>query len=199
MLRRIIGVLLSFSLVSVVGVTMTAAPAQAAGCAPGASYVVVGGSPRYTVTHVSGYHAPPGGSYKLTKSASYERRLSSSLTLSTGLKVTAGTDIKAVLATAEAQYGVNLAVEGALTSTYSQTVEAVLGSSSSDRYYAAYAGRRHWIGWFSKYECFYGSYEKVQEGTWRSFQSPLEGIALCPASRYASSSLAYKACRLTWS
>jgi hypothetical protein len=198
MLRRVIGLFLSFAL-TVAGVIVTSAPAEAAGCTTGSSYFAVGGSRSYKITHVKGYQAPPGGSYTITKSASFQRQLSSSLTTSAGVKVTAGTDIKAVLATAEAQFSVDLAVAGAVTSTYSESVSATLAASSRDRYYAAYAGRRYWVGWYSKYTCYYGSYEKVGEGKWRSFQSALEGVALCPASRYTTNSLPYKACMLTWS
>lgn len=161
------------------------------------SWLKTSGGRSYVITHVRGYHAPPGGSVKLTKSASWERTLSSGITHTAGGTVSAG----GVIAKAEATYSVNLANAGSKTSTSTQSVEFTLGSSSRDRYHAVYAGRRYWKGSWRKYQCNgNGTGSKVVAyGNWRSFQSHLEGAALCPASRYNAGTLPYKACKLTWS
>lgn len=175
-------------------------PAAAAApivCEANSSWLKTSGSRSYVLTHVRGYHSPPGASIKLTKSASWERTLTSGITQSGEVSVSAS----GVIAKAEATYRVNLASSGSKTSTSSQSVVFTLGSSSKDRYYAVYAGRRYWKGSWDKYRCNgYGTaYNLVAWGSWRSFQSHLEGAALCPASRYATGTLPYKACKLTWS
>lgn len=185
-------------LATIASLTVASAPpasAYTAWCDPySVSYVTTGTSSR-RLTHVSGYHLPPGGALSITRSAEFTTQLTAGVTLSAGAEVSASS----VIASAKATYGVSLAASGSVTSKSAQSVTSSIAASSRDRYYAAYAGRRYWKGSWTKYTCRGGVPVETARGTWRSFQTHLEGIALCPASRYSTSSLAYKACIRTWS
>ncbi|MGB7980857.1 MAG: hypothetical protein WCF36_08720 [Candidatus Nanopelagicales bacterium] len=87
-----------------------------------------------------------------------------------------------------------------MTSTKSQSVTFALSSSKKDRYYAAYAGRKAWSGSWQRKLCSSNgqTVTTTASGSWKSYQTNLEGVALCPATRYSSSSLQYKACKVTW-
>jgi hypothetical protein len=191
--------LLAATALAVGTMAVVASPAAAAPtiCDPHETWIHTTGSASYVLTHVKGYQLPPGGSVRITKTAEFTKQLSAKVTVSTGAEVSAS----GVIASAKVTAGVALEAAGSVTSRSSQSVEVSLAASSSDRYYAAYAGRRYWNGKFSKYLCSGDgrSTRVISSGSWQSFQSHLEGTALCPASRYSSGSLPYKACKQTWS
>lgn len=169
-------------------------------CDPGHSWVRITSVRKpYKLTHVRGYQSPPGGSKEITKTIASTSSIAAGRTISGEVKVSAGT----VLAKAEAKAGVNLANNKERTITESLTVKDTLAASSRDRYYAAYVAYRRFNGSWEKRQCNSrgtGS-SRVAYGRWRSFRPNVwvEGIALCPASRYRSGSAPYKACKAAWS
>lgn len=161
----------------------------------GQTWYETSGSSSYVITHVTGYHVSPGSSISVTKTASWEKSLTAGISVTTGATISAS----GIIASAEASLSVSLSASGTATYAGSESITGTVSSATVDRYYAAYAGRRYYTGSWTKKYCNLTSVSTVGSGSWRSFQSNLEGIALCPASRYASTSLAYKACKLTWS
>ncbi|MGQ0625321.1 MAG: hypothetical protein ACT4PP_11825 [Sporichthyaceae bacterium] len=140
--------------------------------------------------------ANPGGSIRITRTAEHERTITASVGAAFGGKFSA----RAILAKVEATYNVTLARTGTRTSRKSVQIEQSLGESKEDRYFAGWQGRRVWRGTWTQETCVgNGSgYEPSGQGSLKSFQVPLQGVALCPASRYAKGSLPYKACVGAW-
>lgn len=167
-------------------------------CSPDNTWIVIKSLKKpYKLTHVRGYQSPPGGSKSITKKVEVSSRITSGVTKYGEGTVSAGK----VIAQAEIKAGVNLADATETTTTLTQSVTDNLAASSKDRYYAAYVATRHYHGSWEKRRCN-GSgtdYKRVAYGTWRSFRPVyVEGIALCPASRYRTGSAPYKACKATW-
>lgn len=200
MSRKIIALAAAASLTGL-GLAMPAGQAAAAPgvvsaptvCEPGrAWYRLSSASSSYKVTHVSGVSVAPGSTFEETRTISHERTLTSGVTHSGSAKVSGGT----VLANAEAQYGVNLANDKARTNAYSVSRKVTLKSGSTQRRYALFNGRKYWTGRFVKNQCSSDGkrYWQAANGTWRSYMTQQTGSALCPKSRYTSSTLEYKAC-----
>lgn len=140
--------------------------------------------------------ANAGGSIRITRTAEHERTITSSVEAAFGGKFSA----RAILAKVEATYNVTLARVGTSTSRKSVQIEQSLGASKKDRYFAVWQGRRVWQGKWTEETCIgNGSrYEFSGQGSLKSFQVPLQGAALCPASRYPKGSLPFKACVGAW-
>jgi hypothetical protein len=160
----------------------------------GSTTYSVTATPTDTITHLKGYQLGPGTSITTSRTATFVKQLSAGVTTTTGATVSADT----ILAKAEVSAGVTLAANASVTTTNSVSVSATISASSSDRYYAAYQTKRSWSGTWKKSVC-QTTYYSVSSGTWHSFSAvELEGLPLCPASRYAVNSLPYKACKGTW-
>lgn len=175
------------------------AAAEPTKCDPNNTWIVIGNVRKpYKLTHVRGYQSPPGGSKEIS------RTISSTGTVSSGItKYGEGTvKVGKVLAEAEAKAGVNLAENKETTVTTSLTVTDKLAASSKDRYYAAYVATRRYRGTWEKRRCNGSGTadSRVAYGKWRSFRPNIyvEGIALCPSSRYKTGSAPYKACKAVW-
>ena len=67
-------------------VAVSSGPAQAGPivCDPNSTWYTTAGSSTYEVTHVSGYHVPPGGQTTITKTASWSKTLTAGINVSTG-------------------------------------------------------------------------------------------------------------------
>jgi hypothetical protein len=198
MLRKISPSVAAGALLMAAPVAFVTSPAAAAPtvCEPNTSWWKVSGSATRVLTHSRGYQLPPGGRLTLTKSAEWTRTLTAGIKVSTGATVSAD----GVIGKAEAKYDVELAASGSATKKTSESVTFSLAGSKKDRYYAPWAGRRYWTGSYARKRCSSDgkSILTTASGRWRSYQVNLEGAALCPASRYATGSLPYKACKATW-
>jgi len=186
--------LLSSTLLATTGTGAAADPTE---CEPNDTWVKVRGTSLYALTHHKGYQLPPDSSLTITKGATHEA------TLSAGVKVTAGVSgsVGGILAKAEAHFGVELAASGSRTSTKNESVTATVGGDTEkDRYVVAWAGNRYYYGKWEHYTCnSRGSDSSLTgHGSWRSFRSSAEGIALCPYHRYPEGSWMYKACKKNW-
>ena len=179
-----------------VALTTSSATAAPTLCEPNTKWMTVSGSATKVLTHVKGYQLPPGGTLTLTRNAEWTRTLTAGIKVSTGATVSAD----GVIGKAEAKYDVELAASGSATKKTSESVTFSLAGSKKDRYYAPWAGRRYWTGSYARKRCSSDgkSIITTATGRWRSYQVNLEGAALCPASRYATGSLPYKACKATW-
>lgn len=185
--------LLSSTLIAATGTVAVAVPTE---CEPNSSWYKTTGDYSYRLTHWKGYQLPPGGSLTLTKSATYQEQLTA------GIKISAGGSVSAsgIIAKAEAHFNVELAANKSKTTTDSVSVSATVVASDRDRYYVAWAGNRYYNGSWYRYQCNGDGTDSSQTGygTWRSFRSYAEGMALCPAKRYAEGSWMYKACKKVW-
>jgi hypothetical protein len=151
-------------------------------------------TPTDTITHLKGYQLGPGTSITTSRTATFVKQLNAGITVTSGATVSADT----ILAKAEVSAGVSLAASAEVTTTSSVSVSATIAASNTDRYYAAYQTKRSWSGTWKKTVCQL-TYISTSTGTWHSFSAvELEGFPLCPASRYPSGSIAYKACKGTW-
>lgn len=190
------------ALTAAVMVLPALAPPAAAGttaCDPNHSWVRITSLRKpYKVTHVDGYHLPPGGEKVIKKSIGATSKIVAGRTISGEVAVSAGK----VIAKAEAKAGVNLANNKEHTATQAVEVTDTLASSSDDRYFAAYVASRRFNGSWEKRQCNSRGTDssRVAYGTWRSFRPnvTVQGIALCPASRYPRRSAPYKACKAAW-
>jgi hypothetical protein len=169
-------------------------------CEPDSAWIVITNIKKpYRLTHVRGYQSPPGGSKQISRTIASTSRIAAGVTAYGEGTVKVGK----VLTEAEATAGVSLANNSETTTTGSVTVTDDLAASSKDRYYAGYVATRRFSGSWEKRRCN-GSgteYSRVAYGKWRSFRPNIyvEGIALCPASRYKTGSAPYKACKAAWS
>lgn len=168
-------------------------------CDPNNTWIVIKSVKKpYHLTHVRGYQSPPGGSKEISRTIESTSRVTAGITTYGEGTVKAGK----VIAEAELKAGVSLADNTEATVTSSITVKDTLAASSKDRYYAAYVATRRFHGSWEQRRCN-GSgteYSRVAYGTWKSFRPNIyvEGIALCPASRYKTGSAPYKACKAAW-
>lgn len=165
-------------------------------CDPGTQWYTVEGNPSFALTHVTGYQAPPGGEVTVTRTAELVRTLTASVEAGVEAKVSAG----AILAKAESKYHVTLAAAGTVTKKTTESLSYRVSSSTKDRYYALYSGRRYWSGVWKLNRCANNGQSDyvIDSGNWSSFQANIEGGALCPATRYKKGTLAFKACKTTW-
>ena len=188
----------SLLLMGVTAAVATAAPAKPYECDnPGKTwYVVDNGASSIKLTHLKGYQAPPGGTLRLAKTAEVTKTYTAGITTSYSGSFSA----KAIFAKAESTFGVSLAASGSRTSTQTETVEFTLAPSKVDREYAVWVANRVWTGDWLQERCSAdrSTIERVARGRLKSFEVSLEGVALCPKTRYKSTSAPYKACAAAW-
>ncbi|MGB7981723.1 MAG: hypothetical protein WCF36_13150 [Candidatus Nanopelagicales bacterium] len=173
------------------------APAAAGAlmCEPGSSWEQITGTPTDTLTHITGYQAPPGGSLPgLTADATVR------LTAAVEGRGIGARDAAGIIDRAATQLSVRLAPLGQATSLRDVPILKSTRASSRDTYYAAFAGRQVWRGDWVRHQCASEgrSTRVVASGTWQSYGPQFTDLVTCPAQKQPQESLAQKACRETW-
>jgi hypothetical protein len=199
--RAIAGALTALTLCAPAAVVSTvAAPAQARpiACDIGDKQIEIVSMRRPVfLTHVRGYHAPPGGKLTISKTISSTGVISASAEIYGEVSSEAG----AVFAKVSGKAGFKVAGQGSKTNTSSTTVTNELGASNRDRYYAAYVATTKVKGDFRRRQCRSDQQGMTEwrYGTYVSFRrTVLEGIALCKQGRYNRGTAPFAACRATW-
>jgi hypothetical protein len=162
-------------------------------CETGDRYATISGiSKTYVVTHVGGVQLAP----YTTFSQSVTVAKIDSVTAGINGTVTASAKADFILAAAAASASVTLHASG--TSTVQTSISrtwTITNNSSSDREYALYVGTLRVTGQYAYRTCLYPgtAWSSWDYGSWKSWTVRIDGTAMCPRSRYASSTLQYKA------
>lgn len=149
------------------------------------------------LTHVKGFHAPPGGEITITKTITSSKSITASAEIYGEVSAEAGM----VFGKVSGKAGFKVGGQGTKTSTRSETVSNRLAASNRDRYYAAYVATTKVHGDFRRRQCAsdrrgwtdwrYGDYVSFKRVT-------LEGIGLCKQKRYKKGTAPNAACKATW-
>lgn len=186
--------------VAVVSTVTVAAPAGAAPiiCERGAKQVEILSLKRPVfLTHVKGFHSPPGGELTITKTVSSTASISASAEVYGEVSGEAGV----VFGKVSAKAGFKVGAQGSKTDTTSETVSNKLAASNRDRYYAVYVATSKVHGDFRRRQCRSDrrGFTDWKYGTYRTFKKvTLEGVALCKQARYKKGTAPNAACQATW-
>jgi hypothetical protein len=102
----------------------------------------------------------------------------------------------AILAKAAATYKITLSANGSATYKKSVTVTDTIAAQPYQRHYVAWRGNVYSSGYWQLHQCNNtGSASSViNKGAWHSFGGVVDGLDICPHTRYKSNTPEYKAC-----
>ncbi len=200
-LAAAVGSLLVAAPVAVVSTLTLASPSQAAPiiCELGDKHIEILSMKRPVfLTHVRGFHSPPGGELTISKTITSTASITASAEVYGEVSGEAG----AVFGKVSAKAGFKVGVQGNKTNTASETVSDRLQASNNDRYYAAYVATTKVFGDYRRQQCRSDrrGFTDWKYGTYRTFRRAvtLQGVALCKHNRYAKGTAARAACVATW-
>jgi len=200
-LAAALGSLLVAAPVAVVSTLGLASPSQAAPiiCERGEKDIEILSLKRPVfLTHVRGFHSPPGGEKTISKTITSTASLTASAEVYGEVSGEAG----AVFGKVSAKAGFKVSAQGTKTVTESQTVSDRLTASDNDRYYAAYVATTKVFGDYRSRQCRSDrqGFTDWKYGTYKTFRRAvtLEGVALCKQNRYKKGTAARAACVATW-